>query len=75
MRGLGACDASTPEEFCVKLASIFLLLTGWVIVLAALILLAPALPRTSFVLAGLGVEALGLTLLVRSHLSMRTERG
>ncbi len=56
-----------------KLAGFLLLLAGWVIVLAAVVLLAPHLPRTGFVLAGLGVEVLGLTLVVRSHLTLQDE--
>jgi hypothetical protein len=44
-----------------------LLLSGWIIVLAAVVLLRPAPSLTSFVLAGLGLEAGGLVLLFRSH--------
>ncbi len=58
-----------------KLAGFLLLLAGWAIVLAAVVLLASALPRTGFVLAGIGVEVLGLILVVRSHLVLRGERG
>ena len=58
-----------------KLAGLLLLLAGWGIVLAAVALLSSALPRTGFVLAGVGVEALGLILAVRSHLVVRGERG
>jgi FtsH-binding integral membrane protein len=58
-----------------KLAGFLLLLAGWGIVLAAVVLLASALPRTGFVLAGIGVEVLGLILVVRSHLVLRGERG
>jgi hypothetical protein len=58
-----------------KLAGLLLLLAGWGIVLAAVALLSSAPPRTGFVLAGVGVEALGLVLVVRSHLVLRGERG
>jgi hypothetical protein len=58
-----------------KLAGIFLLLAGWGIVLAAVILLAPSLAQTWFALAGIGVEGLGLALLMRSHRVMRVARG
>jgi hypothetical protein len=58
-----------------KLFGFLLLLAGWGIVLAALVLLAAETPRASFVLAGCGVEALGLVLVVRSHLVPRRERG
>jgi hypothetical protein len=57
-----------------KLAGLFLLLAGWGIVLTAVILLAPALAQTCFVLAGVGVEGLGLVLLVRSHPVMSGRR-
>jgi len=57
-----------------KVAGFLLLLAGWGIVLSALALLAPAPLRTGFVLAGIGVEALGLILAVRAHLVLREER-
>ncbi len=57
-----------------KLAGFLLLLAGWVITLAAVVLLAPALPRVGFVLAGLGVEALGLVFVVRCHLALQGGR-
>jgi amino acid transporter len=52
-----------------------LLLAGWFLVLAAIALLAAPALRASFVLAGIGVEALGLVLVVRSHLIPREEKG
>jgi hypothetical protein len=61
-----------PSEL--RLAGFLLLLAGWGLVLAALALLAAEVPRVAFVLAGMGVEALGLTLVVRSHMTPRTER-
>ena len=42
-------------------------LAGWLLVLAALVLLKAAWPQALFVLAGLGVELLALALLFRSH--------
>jgi hypothetical protein len=45
-----------------------LLVAGWTLVLAALALLPSGLSEASFVLTALGVEALGLTLVFRSHL-------
>lgn len=57
-----------------KVAGVFLLLAGWGIVLTAVMLLAPAAAQTSFVLAGVGVEGLGLVLLVRAHLMMPGRR-
>jgi hypothetical protein len=56
-----------------KLAGFLLLLAGWGIVLVAVVLLPATSTRAAFVLAGLGVEAFGLTLVVRSHLGPRAE--
>ena len=58
-----------------KLAGFLLLLAGWAIVLFALALLASTSQRAGFVLAGIGVEALGLVLAVRSHLVVSEDRG
>jgi hypothetical protein len=56
-----------------KLAGFFLLVAGWAIVLAAIAALA-ATPRSAFVLAGFGVEVLGLVLAVRSERLSRGDR-
>ena len=58
-----------------KLAGFLLLLAGWAIVICALALLASAAQRGGFVLAGIGVEALGLVLAFRSHLVAAEDRG
>ena len=58
-----------------KLAGFLLLLAGWAIVIFAVALLASAAQRAGFVLAGIGVEALGLVLAVRSHLVLSGDRG
>ncbi len=57
-----------------KLLALFLLLAGWTIVLAAVALMGSAAPRVAFALAGAGVEALGLGLLVRSHMPHHEDR-
>jgi hypothetical protein len=49
-----------------KLAGFFWLITGWLIVLAAIALLRAA-AQTGFVLAGIGVQAVGLTQIIRLH--------
>jgi hypothetical protein len=50
-----------------KLAGFLLLLSGWGIVVSTLPLL-PTLPmRAAFVLAGMAVELIGLTLVARSY--------
>ena len=57
-----------------KLAGFLLLLAGWMIVLSAVALLGAPAQRAGFVLAGIGVEAVGLVLAVRSHLAFPGER-
>lgn len=54
-----------------KLAGLLLLLAGWFLVLAAITMLRTFPQRFSFVLAGVGVEVLGLIFLIRSHLTAR----
>ena len=58
-----------------RLAGFLLLLAGWGIVLAAVALLGPALLRTCFLLAGVGVEVLGIVLVVRSYPLVVGKRG
>jgi len=53
--------------FEMKFVSFLLLLAGWFLVLAAIVLLASAISRGAFVLAGIGVEVLGLIFAFRSH--------
>ena len=50
-----------------KLAGFLVLVTGWIIVAAALALLKPGPAQTGFIVAGIGVEIEGLILVVRSH--------
>lgn len=54
-----------------KLYGVLLLLAGWGIVVSTLPLLSSLATRTAFVLAGVAVELLGLSLVVRSHLVPR----
>jgi hypothetical protein len=58
-----------------KIAGFLLLLAGWAIVLTAIVLLKSDAPRIAFMLAGAGVEILGLVVVIRSHLEPRRERG
>jgi hypothetical protein len=58
-----------------KLGGFLLLLAGWGIVLVAVVLLPVASTQSSFVLAGVGVEVLGLILVARSHLGFRMGKG
>ena len=58
-----------------KFTGFLMLVAGWVIVLASMPLLASTKSRTIFVLAGLGVEVIGLVLVVRSHVVLEDETG
>jgi hypothetical protein len=58
-----------------KVAGLFLLLSGWALVVTALALLGSAPARTGFVMAGIGVEIVGMILVARSHLPVREDRG
>ncbi len=57
-----------------KFVGFMLLLAGWLLVLAAIVLLASAPSRGVFVLAGVAVEALGLTFVIHSHLILREDK-
>jgi hypothetical protein len=57
-----------------KAAGLSLLAAGWLIVLAAIALLPVGSPRAAFVLAGMGVEIMGIFVLVRSHYGLPRER-
>jgi hypothetical protein len=52
-----------------KLPGFFLLLAGWGLVLAAVVMLRAELPQAVFVLAGIAVELAGLALVVHAHRS------
>ncbi|HTS71019.1 MAG TPA: hypothetical protein VMO17_18730 [Terriglobia bacterium] len=52
-----------------KITGLLLMPSGWFIVLAALVLLRTIPALSAFVAAGMGVEILGLVLLIRSHLT------
>jgi hypothetical protein len=57
-----------------KILGFLLLLSGWGIVLGAVALLSPGVPRIVFLLSGIGVEVIGLVLFIRSHPLLRGER-
>lgn len=57
-----------------KVLGFLMLLAGWFLALAAIVLFASPPLRAAFVLAGIGVEALGLILAFRSHLIPREEK-
>jgi len=57
-----------------KVVGFLMLLSGWFLVLAAIVLFAAPPLRAAFVLGGMAVEALGLILAFRSHLNPREEK-
>ena len=57
-----------------KFVGFLLLVTGWLLVLAAIVLLASPPSRAVFVLAGVALEGLGLTFVIRSHLILREDK-
>jgi hypothetical protein len=56
-----------------KLAGMLLLLSGWGIVVSAVVLFPRPVTRALFVLAGLGVQELGLVLAFRSRAKLPGE--
>ena len=57
-----------------KILGFLLLLAGWAIVITAVALLVVDTPRAAFVLAGIGVQIVGLVLVIRAHPVQRSER-
>ena len=56
------------REILMRMAGFLMLLSGWALVVAALALLPSPRTRVIFLLAGVGVEGIGLVLAFRSHL-------
>ena len=63
--------AVSEELIGMKFAGFLLLIAGWGIVVSTLPLLPSLAMRTTFVLAGMMVEFVGLGLVVRAHLVAR----
>ena len=57
-----------------KVVGFLMLQAGWFLVLAAIVLFTSLPLRGAFVLAGVAVEVVGLTLAFRSHLIPREEK-
>lgn len=58
-----------------RLESLLLMIAGWMITISAIAWLPSPPARGSFLLAGIGVELLGLALAVRFHLAFKVEKG
>jgi hypothetical protein len=57
-----------------RIAGFFLMVTGWTIAVAAVLLLRTAGLQSVFAVAALAVEALGFALIARSYLLHKAER-
>ena len=57
-----------------KAVGFLMLLAGWFLTLAAIVMFAVQPMRAAFVVVGIAVEALGLMLAFRSHLIPREEK-
>jgi hypothetical protein len=68
------CLANSGKGDALKLVACVLLLSGFFIVLAALVLLTSLQQRSGFVAAGFCVEVIGLGLLTQSYKSMTEEQ-
>jgi uncharacterized membrane protein len=66
--------ASPKRPDPLKSLGFLLLVTGWILVLSAVVLLKQGAARGGFVFSGIAVEALGLVLAVRSHIAPKPER-
>jgi uncharacterized membrane protein len=66
--------ASPKRSDPLRPVGFLLLMMGWILVLSAIVLLKQQAARGGFVLAGMAVEALGLVLVVRSHIAPKPER-
>jgi len=63
-----------PEAFRMKAVGFLMLLAGWFLVLAAVVLFPSPSIRSAFVLVGIAVEGLGLFLAFRSHLIPKEDK-
>ncbi len=54
-----------------KIAGFLLLFMGWILMLAAIVMLSALPSRTAFAVAGFAVEILGFVLVARSHIPKR----
>lgn len=54
-----------------RIAGILLILAGWILMLAAVLMLSTLPLRTGFTAAGLAVEILGFILLARTYIPKR----
>lgn len=58
-----------------RIAGFLLLTAGWVIVIAAILLLHFPVSTAGFLLAGIAIQILGLVFAIHSHRVMKSEGG
>lgn len=63
-----------PGTFKMRVVGFLMLLAGWFLVLAAVVLFPSAGIRAAFVLVGVAVEGLGLFIVFRSHLIPKEDK-
>ena len=68
------CGAAIIGPIQMRLLGFFLVPAGWVIVLAAIALLRVSAAQGVFLLAGVAIQAVGLTLVFRYHLPHTPDR-
>jgi hypothetical protein len=56
-----------------RYAGLLVMPTGFLLCIAALLLFPASVPRTIFVLSGLAVEFLGLTVTIRGHVKLNRD--
>ena len=57
-----------------RVVGFLLLLGGWFLVLASIVLFAEPIPRVAFIFAGMAIEIGGLVLVFRSHAIPRDQK-
>ena len=57
-----------------RIASLLLMVAGWLIVLTAIVMLASGPAQVLFILVSLAIELTGFILLARSHLGVQGEK-
>lgn len=62
-------------DFAMRFVGFMLLVAGWLLALAALVILGAPVPRAAFVFAGLAIEILGLIFVFRSYSIPREKKG
>jgi hypothetical protein len=57
-----------------RMAGLLMMVAGWILMLAAVVMLNSLPLRTGFAMAGLAVQMLGFVLLTRAHIPKRKKR-